>query len=502
MTQIRIGVILTYLSIFLSNGVSLVFTPYMLGKLGKSEYGLYALVGSLMAYLTLLTFGIGGALVRYIARYRGAGEKEKEENLLAMALLVHLLIGGLILAAGSVLWVYIPDLFQKLTEEELLKTRVMFAILTVSTAISIPGMVFFTIQEAYERFTFSRAWNIVRYVLRIVMVVALLYWGYKAIAIVLVDAFLTIIAMLLNIGYVFGVMKIRIRFHGFDTPLMKEILTFSFWLFLSAIVTQLYWSLGQMILAITSGSQAIAVFAVSVQMASYFLALSSAMSGIFTPRAAMMDVQGVDEEMTTDLMIKIGRNLLLIMGLAYVGFFSLGRMFLNNWLGSDYDSVWLLTLIMATPLMLVLSQNFGVSVIQAKNKVRVRAIMLLAIAVFSAVIGYFLSLKFGALGVAWGTSLALFLGSGLAMNLYYYFGMGLNIPRFFREVWGAMLLPLLASCVIGVLINTQLPGDNWVAFIWKGGLLSLVYVGLMWLFGMLKEEKEMFISLLRRKKIF
>ena len=68
--QLKAGVMLSYLSIGTSGVIQLAYTPVMLRLLGQSEYGLYTLVSSVVSYLGLLTFGIGGAYLRF---YSGSG---------------------------------------------------------------------------------------------------------------------------------------------------------------------------------------------------------------------------------------------------------------------------------------------------------------------------------------------------------------------------------------------------------------------------------------------
>ena len=187
-----------------------------------------------------------------------------------------------------------------------------------------------------------------------------------------------------------------------------------------------------------------------------------------------------------------------IIGLGFVGFLTLGKKFICMWIGAEYSSVWMLTLIMVTPLMLSMTQSFGISILIAKNKYKMRAIMLLCVGAISAIVGYLLSLMWGAKGAALGTGLALLLGPGLAMNIYYYFKIGLNIPRFMRKVWGAMLLPLLICGVSGALISRYLPGDDWYGFFCKGGVLTLFYAVIMWLLFMNRDERRIILDLLPR----
>ena len=59
--QLKIGVVLSYITMFIHNIISILYTPIMLRLLGKSEYGLYQLVFSVVSYLGLLSFGFGSA---------------------------------------------------------------------------------------------------------------------------------------------------------------------------------------------------------------------------------------------------------------------------------------------------------------------------------------------------------------------------------------------------------------------------------------------------------
>ena len=72
--QLKAGAFLSYVSIGLNNIVGLLYTPFMLRMMGQSEYGLYSLVASVVAYLTVLDLGFGNAIVRYTAKFRAEGK--------------------------------------------------------------------------------------------------------------------------------------------------------------------------------------------------------------------------------------------------------------------------------------------------------------------------------------------------------------------------------------------------------------------------------------------
>lgn len=82
--QLKAGAALNYVSIMLNMVVGLVYTPYMLRMLGQSEYGLYSLAASIIAYLTVLDLGFGNAIVRYTAKFEAEGKKREQQEMFGM----------------------------------------------------------------------------------------------------------------------------------------------------------------------------------------------------------------------------------------------------------------------------------------------------------------------------------------------------------------------------------------------------------------------------------
>ena len=102
-SQIKIGALLSYVSMGLSTVISLVYTPIMIQRLGDSEFGVYQTVLPSNSYLNLLTFGLGSAYIRYYSRAKSADDKKGMAKLNGMFLITYLLLGGLVLAIGFTL---------------------------------------------------------------------------------------------------------------------------------------------------------------------------------------------------------------------------------------------------------------------------------------------------------------------------------------------------------------------------------------------------------------
>ena len=56
--------------------------------MGQSEYGLFGTANSFISYLSLLSFGIGGAYFRFNARCRALQDREAEKKINGMFLTV------------------------------------------------------------------------------------------------------------------------------------------------------------------------------------------------------------------------------------------------------------------------------------------------------------------------------------------------------------------------------------------------------------------------------
>ena len=104
--QIKIGAILSYLSIALNIVTGLIYTPWMISQIGKPQYGLYTLANSLIT-LFLIDFGLSSATSRYISKYRADGEEEKIGGFLGAIYKLYLLIDAVIFTVLLILFFFL-----------------------------------------------------------------------------------------------------------------------------------------------------------------------------------------------------------------------------------------------------------------------------------------------------------------------------------------------------------------------------------------------------------
>ncbi|NCD19455.1 MAG: hypothetical protein EOL89_05675 [Actinobacteria bacterium] len=135
--QLKAGAALSYLVIGLQFVVAMLYTPIMLRLLGQAEYGLYSLVGSIVSCLALLSFGFGGAYMRFYSRFRVVEDWDGVRRLNGLFLVVFTGIGLIAAAGGTLLSLNVDAVLGiQFSGEQLDTARIFFATLFASLLAS------------------------------------------------------------------------------------------------------------------------------------------------------------------------------------------------------------------------------------------------------------------------------------------------------------------------------------------------------------------------------
>ncbi len=502
--QLKGGAAISYATIFLTNIVGLVLTPFIIRSLGSSEYGLYTMIGALVGYMSVLDFGLNNTVVRFVAKYKAENDRKGEENFLAHSLIMYACISILVMVVGLLLYFNLEQLYEHtLTGDQVKKAKVMMLILIFNLAISLPGGAFAGICYGYEAFILPKIANIIRYILRSILVVVILLYGGDAIGLVILDTAMNLSIIGINIVIVFKLLGVKIKMHLFDKKLFVSILGFSLWLFVFALVHQLRWQFGQLIIGVYYSTTVVAIYAVGITLGNYYGAFSSAISSVFLPRAIQLTVKDVPPKELTDQFIKISRVILFVLLFILGGFVITGKDFVFYWVGYEFDMAYYYAVAIMLGLTPILSQGFANNILEAKNLLAYRGILLLTLTLAGSIIGIFVVQKYGVYEMILTTVFFMLLERVL-MIPYYKKKAKLQMGRYYIEI-----MPLFISTALiialGLICNYYLPSKN--LYIVSGNALAytLVYAAFS-LYVMTAFEKQLFVSIVKKipllKKMF
>lgn len=229
--QIRSGILLTYLTGIAQIAANLVMTAALVRSLGDVEYGLYLLLGSLAAYISVFDFGLNNTISIYVAKYRASGDKKKEANLLFIVFTAYCLISLVIILAGLFMREHLGLFISGISDEYMSLAKNLFLLLIINIAVSLPMNSFSAILAGYELFTVSRSVSLVRVLAMPVFSILLLFIGGGSIAVVMVTTVTNILAGLMNAFWAHRKCKIKLKLYYFDKALAKEIFGYSIFVF-------------------------------------------------------------------------------------------------------------------------------------------------------------------------------------------------------------------------------------------------------------------------------
>lgn len=486
--ELKIGTVLSMLTIVVSSIIQIVYTPLYMRYLGPGDYGINSLVQSIMGYISILNLGLGNTMLRYTTRYRAEGRIEEENSLNGMFLVIFSILMAIAFIIGVYIYVNIGEFFgERFTFEELKKTKAVFLILALNVVISFPMGVFSTNITSKEKFIYQRGIKLLTIILNPIAGALLMINGFGLIAVTVSTVFFAFISYLFDIVYAFK-LGMKIKFSKFNNSILKEIFLYSFFIFLNVLIDQIYWGTDRVIIGKYVGVQGIAIYSVGAIFNTLYMGFASAVSGVLFPRINRLIAEDRHSEVD-EMFLKIGRLQYILLGLISSGFILFGRDFITLWVGKDYIEAYNIALWIMIPLTVPLIQSTGVSIMQAKNMHQFRSVVYFIIAILNLVLSVIFVKRFGAIGCAIATGISFILGQIIVMNIYYKVAVKLDMVKFWKNIL-KMSIPIGIVMIFGYVLNSYLSEVNYFNFLIKTSIYTVMYGVLLWVMALNNYEKS------------
>jgi len=490
--QRKAGATLSYVNMFLSIIVGFINLPLILRFVTKGDYGVYVIMGSLIAVMGVMDFGLAGTMTRYYTKSMTIHDDEKQENTLATGAVIYGIISLVAIAVGFILYPLLDKVYAaELTVRELVLAKQMFIIMMGNFIISISTNVFNSAIMAHEKFAFLKIIEMMKTILNPVLAITFLFYTKNIVYVVVAHSILNVIAVTLRMVYAFTGLKIKIKLHYFDKELFKAISAFAFFIFLNMIMDRIYWQTDNLILGAVAGTAVTAIYGIATTLNRYYLNFSSNIASVFLPKITAISSKTDDMKEINEIFIRIGRIQYIIIMLILSGFIIFGREFIIVWVGPDFLEAYYFSLIVMVPLIIPLIQNTGISILQAKNKHAFRSIVYVIIAALNVGASIPLAKLYGGYGCAAATGVSLLIGQGIIINIYYEKKIGLEIRKFFKQIL-LMSAPIFAVGIASYFLNTLMITEKLYILIPKIFVFIILYFLVVSRFAFNQYEKDSF----------
>lgn len=493
------SVALSYGSIVFAVITGLLYTPWLIRELGKSDYAIYTICISLMAYFTM-DFGIGASITRFIARYRAEKAEHKVNGLLGIALKVYLTIDMIALILLLIMYFLLGKVYVGLTPTELSRLKVVYIITGMMIVCCIPVMPLNGVFIAYGRVYDVKKFDLIQKALTVGLICISLICGRGLYAVVLINAVTTVAINAIKLMLIYRKEQVVPDVRSKDRTVMKELLTFSGWVAIAMIADKFFFSFEPTLLGIFSNSTQISVFAVATSIEGYVLLFADGLNGIFLPRVTNMVVQKKSRDDITSLMIRVGRLQMLIVSVFIMGIVTQGKDFISLWFGKEYTASYYAAVVVLIPCFVHLTQSIATETLFATNNVRYRALAYVASSLVNILLTALLAPRLGAMGAAIGIACGFVVGHEVILNIVYTKVLKLDLKRFFSMCHLKAVPFVLAMLALGYAVARFWPVASKLQVLLRCGVCGMLFLVVAYLLYLTPEEKAYFYGILGKIK--
>lgn len=131
--------------------VGLYTARIVFAQLGEESYGIFAVIGGIIAFMGFLTTSISGATSRFITFEVGKGDEIEIRKVFNSSLMIHVSLAVLVVIVGETVGLDLLNNVLKLPLHRMVAANAVYQITVISTAITIMQYPFEALVMAYER---------------------------------------------------------------------------------------------------------------------------------------------------------------------------------------------------------------------------------------------------------------------------------------------------------------------------------------------------------------
>jgi len=477
--------------------IGVLLVPYFINTLGVAAYGLIPLATSITGYVAIVIQSLNSAVTRFLTvdlqrEDYSAANRTFNTALFGFSVIILLMVPIVLTVAY-----FIPAIFSIPTGQE---SGAVLLFLGVSASFLLRSWSGnFTVQLfAYNRLDLQNLVNLTNLLVQTGLIVLLFTLSGPNLAFIggayLIGAIAASGVSIVLARRVCPYLSVSIRF--FDRRRVRDLSGMGWWAVVDQIGALLFLQIDLIVVNLFFGATSSGEYAVALLWVTLLRSISGILSGVLTPMVLTYYAKG-----QTETLIRVTKSAVKLMGLAMAlpiglvcGF---APQLLTIWVGPD--------LVFIAPLMILLTVHLAVnlavlplfSIEVAYNKIRIPGIATFigGIGNFALAVSLALFSGWGYYGVAAAGAIVLTLKNTLFTPWYATRILGIGVRTFTQS----MLPGIAATLLIGVLatvLGNLFPLATLIPLIITGGTLTLVYLVLVWKFGLSAFERKLFGSYL------
>lgn len=444
-----------------------VLTPFVLSRLGPGGYALWVLMGAISSYGFLLDFGIGGAVVKYVAEHVARGEHAAARALIASAVWLYLAL-ALITVLLSVLFAPTLTALLGVAPDDQQTARLLIMLTGLNVALAIAATPPMSVLRGLQRYDLYNAIYIGASLMEAATTTAALLLGWGVIGMSLAAIPVTIASGTASIIVARRVApQLPMGGRGATVAALRQIASFSSSLFAIQVAGRLQSKTDEFVIAFMGMLTAVTPYAVARKLGGVTEIISVQMLKAIMPLASELHA-GEQQTTLRRLFIAASRVSLGVAVPVAIVLGVIGGDLLTLWVGAAYAAHAPLVAVLGIASLITASHWPAVEILQGMAKHRLVASAWLAMGVANVALSALLLPIFGLIGVALGTLIPTTIGCLCVVMPYANRMLHVSRGTALRDIWipaavpGAVCAAALWLMQSGVDAPSALRVGSWI----------------------------------------
>jgi O-antigen/teichoic acid export membrane protein len=469
--------------------------PFNTHYLGASDYGLWMLAASIVAYFPVLDLGYGGAMERFVAHYRTQRHARAINEIASTLVFVFAAIG---LAAFGLLAVVALNLgnWFDLPADQRHSGAIVMMLVGAQFALGLPFAIFGAIVNGFQRQYLNAAVGATVSIAVAIVNVAVVFGGGSLVVLVgaMTAARMTgYLAYRLNAYRVFPMLRIRPSLFRVDR--LKEVSRFSVYMLIQDLSVKANYATDPVVIAAVLMTGAVAVWTIAQRLADVVLQLTNQLNHVLFPIVVDADSARRDDRLQ-ELLVQ-GTRLSLATVLPVAGSLALlAHPVVIGWTGHEYEAAALILPILCMVVIVRVGTWTASTVLVGAGHHRLVAVSNLIAAAVNIGLSILLIHWFGLPGVAVATLIPVVLRGTTVILPMACRRVGLPLLRFLRSAIWPALWPAVLTLGGLVLLRDTASASFWAAVL-KGAVVGAIYAVLFLGVAVGREDRLRYLGKLR-----
>ena len=475
-------------------------TPFILHRLGDVQFGLWALVASVVGQGALLDFGIRAALTKYVAEHYARENFEHIRRLIATSLWLYSGLGLLAVGFAAVLAPLFPHLFN-IPAPQRTTAAVAVLLMGIQIGISIPAAAPAAVLWALHRYGAVNALVMASTVLSAAITAAILLSGGGLIAMMAAEIPLaTAMFFVAMTVLVRAAPELRPRWRDVRRELLSSVLSFSASTFIIETAYSLQTKADELVIGFFRPVSAVAPYTIARRLSGIPQMVGEQIVGAFLPLASELGAEGGTDRLRSFYLVGSRVTLAVCIPLTVILTLMAGPL-LTLWVGGAYSQYAPIVVVLVLAGLAEISHWPGGLILQGIARHRPLAIASTCAAIVNLVLSVLLVHPYGLIGVAVGTLIPSTVLSVCVVWPYLSHVLGVRWRDLSREIFLPTFFPVLP--MIAVISGAGLIAKP-SGFIATGTTASaglLVYAAIYIIAGAGEPERQLLRSALLRLRM-